>query len=320
MTHTQTRTQTRTPSRLVLPAIALFLAAASLPLRAVVFDSSAAADDTAYTTGTRAMNEHRWADAVTSFDRVVETHGRRSDAALYWKAYSLNKLGDNGLAMATCNQLRSRYTTSQWNRDCGALAINVRTDVSVPIPPISPIPPNPPVTPIGGYHFDIDNPDAVPLGSDADLKFLALNSLLNRDPEKAIPVLRGILTSDGNPGIKKHAIFVLAQSKSPEAQAILRDVVLGKLGGPDLQRQAIQMSAVFQGKAANPSLLEVYRTTSDPEIKRSVINAFFITRDAPRMVDLARAEKDLEIKRRIVSQLALMPDKSATDYMMELLK
>jgi hypothetical protein len=35
---------------------------------------------------------------------------------------------------------------------------------------------------------------------------------------------------------------------------------------------------------------------------------------------MARGEKDLELKRTIVSQLALMNDKAATDYMVELLK
>ena len=42
--------------------------------------------------------------------------------------------------------------------------------------------------------------------------------------------------------------------------------------------------------------------------------------DSVRMVEMARNEKDLELKRRIVSELALMNDKAATDYMMELLK
>ena len=78
--------------------------------------------------------------------------------------------------------------------------------------------------------------------------------------------------------------------------------------------------AVFQGKRANDTLAEVYRTTSDPKIKRDVISAFFITGDAPRMVELARNEKDLELKRYIVTQLAVMHDKAATDYMLELLK
>ena len=78
--------------------------------------------------------------------------------------------------------------------------------------------------------------------------------------------------------------------------------------------------AVFQGKRANDTLAEVYRTTTDPKIKKSIISAMFITRDAPRMVEMAKSEKDLELKRTIVSQLALMNDKAATDYMIELLK
>jgi hypothetical protein len=119
--------------------------------------------------------------------------------------------------------------------------------------------------------------------------------------------------------MKKHAIFVLAQSKSPEAQSILHDAVTGKMD-PELQRQAITMMAIFEGKRANDTLAEVYRTSTDPNIKRSIISAFFITQDAPRMVALARSEKSLDLKRSIVSQLALMHDKAATDYMLELLK
>jgi HEAT repeat protein len=156
-------------------------------------------------------------------------------------------------------------------------------------------------------------------GSDEDLKMLALNSLLNRDPVTALPLLRGILSGNQPLSVKKHALFVLAQSKSPEAESILHDAALGKLD-PQLQGQAIQAMAVFQGKRANDTLAEVYRTTTDPKIKSSIISAMFITKDASRMVEMARNERDLELKRRIVSELALMNDKAATDYMMELLK
>lgn len=291
------------------------LFAVSLPIGAHAIEPPASEEDGAYVSGTQAMNEHRWADAVASFDRVVDGRSKKADAALYWKAYSLNKLGNGPLALATCFQLRSHYATSPWNKDCSALSIDLRTDVRIPMPPM------PPVPPVGPFHFDFDGDDGgrQAKGSDGDLKILALNSLLNRDPAQAIPLLRGILQGDQPAGIKKHAIFVLAQSKTPEAQSILHDVVMGKMG-PDLQRQAIQMTAVFQGKRANDSLAEVYRTTQDAKVKRSIISAFFISQDAPRMVELARNEKDLEMKRSIVSQLAIMPDKAATDYMLELLK
>lgn len=305
----------RIRTALLSPVVAALLTA-FLSTSVYAIEAAATEDDSAYAAGTRAMNEHRWADAVTSFDQVVDAKARKTDAALYWKAYSLNKLRNGPLALATCFQLRSLYATSQWNKDCSALTMGLQANgpmVSVP-----PVPPVPPVGPFN-FNFDFDGAGSHGRDSNAELKILALNSLLNRDPAQAIPLLRGILSGAQPAGIKKHAIFVLAQSKSPEAQAILHDVVLGKMGS-DLQRQAIQMTAVFQGKRANDSLAEVYRTTSDAQVKRAILSAFFISQDAPRMVELARSEKDMDLKRSIVSQLALMPDKAATDYMLELLK
>jgi len=317
----------RISTALCSTALALF--ATAQPVHALMADLSSSApfiviadEDNAYTAGTRAMDEHRWPDAVAAFDKVILEKGERTDAALYWKAYSLNKLGKTPLAIATCEQLQSQFAASTWNKDCKAISVEaqsdsealatdkakVRTDRVRPYVRVEP------------FKFDMRGEDSgVTRGSDEDLKLLALNSLLNKDPTTALPLLRGILSGNQSLNVKKHALFVLAQSKSPEAEGILRDAALGKLD-PQLQGQAIQAMAVFQGKRANDTLAEVYRTTTDTKIKKSIISAMFITRDAPRMVEMAKNEKDLELKRTIVSQLALMNDKAATDYMMELLK
>jgi HEAT repeats len=280
------------------------------------------ADDDAYTTGTRAMDENRWQDAVSAFDQVINEKGKRADAALYWKAYSLNKLGKTQLAIATCDQLHSQFADSAWNKDCNAISVDVHVDPKVMTADQAKVKTDRvhPHVKVDTFRPDMGERDSgVARGSDEDLKMLALNSLLNRDPATALPLLRGILSGNQPLSVKKHALFVLAQSKSPEAESILHDAALGKLD-PQLQGQAIQTMAVFQGKRANDTLAEVYRTTTDPKIKNSIISAMFITKDAPRMVEMARSEKDLELKRRIVSELALMNDKAATDYMMELLK
>jgi hypothetical protein len=276
------------------------------------------ADDDAYTTGTHAMDEHRWQDAVSAFDKVISEKGKRVDAALYWKAYSLNKLGKTQLAIATCDQLHSQFADSSWNKDCNTFSVDVQIDPKIIASDQMKIRTDH-VRPYVRIRPDIGGDSGVARGSDEDLKMLALNSLLNRDPATALPLLRGILSGNQPLSVKKHALFVLAQSKSPEAESILHDAALGKLD-PQLQGQAIEAMAVFQGKRANDTLAEVYRTTTDPKIKSSIISAMFITKDAPRMVEMARNEKDLELKRRIVSELALMNDKAATDYMMELLK
>ncbi|WP_158944735.1 HEAT repeat domain-containing protein [Granulicella sp. S190] len=276
-------------------------------------------DDAAYTIGSKAMAEHRWPDAVASFDKVINAKGKRVDSALYWKAYSLNRLGKPQLVAATCDQLKAEATNSPWNNDCSALTVTVHVDTQALAESMSDL--NAQMKDLGdSTHVVTDGGDShLARGSDEDLKMLALNSLLNHDPAKAIPLLRGVLNGNGSPDMKKHALFVLAQSKSPEAESILHDVVTGKLD-PQLQREAIQSMAIFQGKRANDTLVEVYKAAGDVKIKRSVISALFITQDAQRMVELARSEKDLELKRSIVSQLALINDKAATDYMMELLK
>ncbi len=297
----------------LLAATLLLTLAAAQPLRALAEASpavpNAAESNDAYAIGTKALNEQRWADAVKSFDSVIDAKGKRVDAALYWKAYALQKTNQGPLALATCYQLRAQYTASAWNKDCTALTIALQQPGIAPVPPLAI---NDPSSQSGYGNGRSTDPDT-------DLKILALNSLLHQDPARAMPILRSILTGDRPASLKKQAIFVLAQSKAPEAEAILHDAVTGKLN-PELQRQAIQMMAVFQGKRANDTLIEVYRSTSDTRIKKSVITAIFITQDGPRMVELARAEKDLDLKRSIVSQLALMNDKAATDYMLELLK
>ena len=311
-------------------ALILFSTAQPIHASAVVVSSSAPliviVDDGAYTAGTKAMDEHRWQDAVLAFEKVINEKGARVDSALYWKAYSLNKLGKASLAVATCAKLHAQYAGSAWNKDCDAMSMNTQVDMKVMADQmkinadqmkINADQMKVQLAPFSVYTYGEDN--KVVRGSDEDLKMLALNSLLNRDPTAAIPLLRGILSGNQSINVKKHALFVLAQSKSPEAENILHDAALGKLD-PQLQGEAIRTMAVFQGKRANDTLAEVYRTTTDPKIKKSIISAMFITQDASRMVEMARNEKDLELKRTIVSQLALMNDKAATDYMMELLK
>jgi hypothetical protein len=303
----------------------LLLSAATHPVHALMPELfplppfAATEEDTAYKAGTRAMDEHQWPDAVSAFDKVINAKGKRVDAAFYWKAYSLNKLGKPQLALVTCDQLRSQYAASPWNKDCSTLTINAQAYAHINMPNSDAVRVQANAL-VGAMNIDLDGLDNRPArDSDDDLKMLALNSLLNQDPARAIPLLRGILSGNQPVAVKKHALFVLTQSKSPEAESILHDAVTGKMD-TQLQREAIQSIAVFQGKRANDTLVEVYKTTTDQQIKSSVISALFISQDAPRMVELARNEKDLELKRRIVSQLALMNDKAATDYMMELLK
>ena len=54
-----------------------------------------------YDQGQQALDQSRWDRAVASFDRVIELKGTKSDAAMYWKAYAQNKLGQQPEALDT---------------------------------------------------------------------------------------------------------------------------------------------------------------------------------------------------------------------------
>ncbi len=297
--------------------------------------SASAQGEELYAQGNRAMNEQRWSDAVTAFDRAANAKGKHEDASLYWKAYSLNKLGRKDEARATCEVLRKEQPSSTWNKECVVLRAGAVTDTTTLIAlskldalqgvdwPKFKVAVDPGDFQAfsevygGGKGVYIRKSDRAT--TEDDIKILALNSLMQQDSAKALPLLREFLKSDKPVELRRQALFVLSRSKDPQAQTILTEVATNK-SNPEMQRAAIQILSLNRGKDAGPTLVEVYRGATDAAVKRACINGLFLAHDAPRMVDLARGEKDLNLKRDIVSQLSLMHDQAATDYMLELLK
>ena len=290
--------------------------------------ANASPDEALYTAGTKAMDEQRWADAVTTFDKVAAAKGKHADAALYWKAYSLDKLGKKDEAQSVCDSLRQQQPSSAWNKECIVLRargaamdaqqmaelerqnerLNERLERVDPRIKVV-VGPNGERTYRGTSHAT----------SEDDIKLLALNVLLQQEPAKALPLLHDFILSDKPMEVRKQALFILSRSKDSQAQAMLLDVATSAKD-PDLQLQAIQMLAVQRAKEVGPTLVQIYRGSNDPKVKRAAVTGLFIARDSAHMVDLARGEKDLNLKRDIVSQLALMHDPVATAYMEELLK
>ena len=89
---------------------------------------------------------------------------------------------------------------------------------------------------------------------------------------------------------------------------------------PRLRREAIQKLGLTGASKSAAVLKQMYGTEKDLDIKRTILNAFFIQGNAATLVEIARAEQDPKLKRDAVQKLSLMHSKEATDYMMELLK
>ncbi len=76
----------------------------------------------------------------------------------------------------------------------------------------------------------------------------------------------------------------------------------------------------LMGRKSETVLAELYRVETDPEVKKEVLNAFFLQGNAVRLVEIAKAEKDPTLKKEAVHWLSLTNSKEARAYMIELLK
>ena len=85
-----------------------------------------------YSEGQNAADDYRWDRALSYFNRVVELKGSKADAALYWKAYSQNRLGQRSEALATIAELNKNYPNSGYRKQTAVLEAEVRRDIGQP--------------------------------------------------------------------------------------------------------------------------------------------------------------------------------------------
>ena len=76
----------------------------------------------------------------------------------------------------------------------------------------------------------------------------------------------------------------------------------------------------LMGRRSQDVLGELYRVETDPEVKKEVLNAFFLQGNSTKLVEVAKTEKDQALKKEAVHWLSLMNSKEARAYMLELLK
>ena len=225
------------------------------------------------------MDSGRWERAADAFGRVASMKGSRADGALYWRAYSQDRIGQRAEALATIAELTKSYPASRYVKQAQALEMEVRRNVGQPV-----------------------SPDAQ--GSE-DLKLMAVNSLLNSDPEKAIPILEKLLQGPSSPKLRERAVFVLAQSDSPRARQLLKEIARGT-STPELQGKAIQYLGVMGGAESRATLTEVYAASGDVDVKRRILRAFMVSGDKQPLLTAAQSEQNAELRVEAVRQLGVM--------------
>ncbi|MGB6597623.1 MAG: HEAT repeat domain-containing protein [Candidatus Acidiferrum sp.] len=248
--------------------------------------------DELYSDGREALDEDRYDQADSKFSELVGMNGPQTDAAMYWKAYAENKLGKRDAALTTIGDLEKKYAQSRWLKDAKALEIEVRQSNGQPA-----------------------HPESQP---DEELKMLAIQGLMNSDPERAMPLLEKVLNGTGSPKEKSKALFVLAQNGSAQSREILARIARGE-SNPDLQRKAVEYLGMFGGQQARETLASIYASTNDPSIKRAILRSYMIGGDKQHLLAAAKGEKDPSLRAEAIRQLGIMhaPDELRQLYQME---
>jgi HEAT repeat protein len=232
-----------------------------------------------YDEGREALDDDKYDRAEAKFAQLAELNGPQTDAALYWKAYTENRLGKRDSALKTIADLKQRFPQSRWQKDAGALQIEVQQSQGQPTHPES--------------------------QGDDDLKLLALQGLMNSDPDRAMPLIEKNLNGTGSPKEKSRALFLLAQNGSPKAREILAGIARGQ-GNPDLQARAVQYLGLFGGAEARKTLAEIYSASNDPSVKRSILRSYMIAGDKERLFAAAKSESNPDLKREAIRQLGIV--------------
>jgi len=232
-----------------------------------------------YQRGREALDEDRYDRAASAFDELAKRNGPQTDAALYWKAYAENRQGKRDAALATLADLKHRFPQSRWQKDASALEIEVRQ-----------------------RSGQAPRPDTQ---NDEDLKMLAIQGLMNSDPERALPLLEKVLNGTGTPKEKSKALFVIAQSGSPEARQILGRIASGQ-SNPELQQKAVEYLGTFGGPDSHKILADVYSKTTDESIKHAILRSYMIAGDKDDLFAAAKAEKNESLRGEAIRQLGLV--------------
>lgn len=231
-----------------------------------------------YRRGGNLLEERNWEAAIAEYQKVIDAKGSRADAALYWKAYALNKLGRKPDALAALDELGRSFPSSRWLNDAKALAVEVRQSSGQPV-----------------------SPEAE---SDEELKLLAVNALLHSEPDRVVPVLENLLQKGSSPKLKERALFVAAQANTPRAWDLVTKVAKGG-GNPDLQLKAVEYLGMTRSKDRDnrPLLAEIYGSTPDVSVKRSVLRAYMMSGDRERLLAAARTEQSADLRREAIRGL-----------------
>ena len=281
--------------------------------------------DQIYRNARQELNRGRYATAADLFASIYSKHPRSTYAgdAYYWQAFALSRQ-DNGESLSKAlkvlelqkqkargastrrdaEQLRIRICGELARRgdsECAAEIAEEARQATAPTPPTPPTaatPPTPPTPPTArgrGRQGRGERCDA-----EDDIQSAALNSLLQMDHDRALPILKKVLArrDEASLCLRRKAVFLVSQHEGPETERILLDAARTDPDG-QVREQAVQWLSQVDTPAAVAALDSILRSAGDPALQDKAIFALS-QQDSPRA---RQALRDFALRPGVSSDL-----------------
>jgi HEAT repeat protein len=279
------------------------------------------------------LEGERWDQAAATFARLLEEYPRDANAAaaLYWLAFTSKMQRKYSEAGQQLERLINQFPQSSWVEDARLMQLELANQL--------------------GNQRVLE--DAMQ-GSDSTRRLVALQSLLQTDPESALAHASGLLKqeSESSTAFKESIVSLLGRSGGRQATDFLIEVAraqgdaklrraavlalgqpgnegalnfLGELLAPgedgELKEAAVFAVSRIEGERARALLLQAARTSNSAGVRASAVNALSRFKSDLVIDDLTeiyKAESDAEVRKNIIHALSRVNSPRAQARLLEL--
>jgi HEAT repeat protein len=294
--------------------------------------------DSLYRAGRNALSSGDYRAAARNFRTLRDRYPRSGYVgdSYYWEAYALSKIGGKENLQAALQRIETqeaRHAESRTIRDSRELRVRVQGELAqlgdavaaagvaeavAPIAlPVTPAPAAGVMAPVGPVSAaPTPPPGRAPRSPRAqradrdcdeedDERLMALNALLNMNAERAVPILTQVLErrDEGSVCLRRQAVFLISQKKTPETARILLNAVRSD-PDPEVRENAVFWLSQVPTPEAVSALDSILQYASDHELQDKAVFALSQIKDerAGRALrdHLERAGTPDEIKENII--------------------
>jgi HEAT repeat protein len=243
------------------------------------------------------IEAQNWQRAAEKFRDFITGYPKDKDldAALYWYGYSLQRQGLNEDAQKPLIRLIQNHPNSTWRREADALLVVLGRQDKV------------------NEGLNRDN---------CEIKILALQSLFQADPDRAITFVGDVLKTPQTqcPGLQAAAVSLLGSHGKDRAVPILLDIARTN-ADMKLRLTAIKRLGEQHSEAVADELLKIYDADRTKEVRVQILRALAESRSqraAAKIIEVARAGDDLSIRQWAIRYMAELKDPNSLDELIRI--